>query len=199
MNLLVAATVIAAALLIVLTVGRPGYVLTGALVAIATVRAGIVQQFGLNTFLGLRRFGLANFYGVVPNVAFALAAPALLSAGRASFVELTVAYTISHSVFTPLTLRSAWRHAKTAQTGVGEAPSTSWMLRLGERAVSGANRFWRATASTAQSSPDGASSSKAALLPKRSIHEVDGASPTPVCAVFACRHALRRVSGVNTE
>ncbi len=81
-NLLVAATVIAAALLIVLTVGRPGYVLTGALVAIATVPAGIVQQFGLNTFLGLRRFGLANFYGVVPNVAFALAAPALLLAPR---------------------------------------------------------------------------------------------------------------------
>jgi stage V sporulation protein B len=129
----IGATVLAAVLLHVLTRGRPDYVQAGALVVIVTVPATIVFMFSLNALAGLQRFAPFNFYRVAPNATFALVAPALLLTGKAGFIEIALAWTITFTVFAPLILRSAWRHAETAQTGEGEIPSTSWMSRFGMR------------------------------------------------------------------
>ncbi len=132
-----AATVIAAGLLVVLTAERPGYVQAGALVAMFTVPAMIVQTFGLRALSGLRRFAPFNLFRVGPNALFAIVALALVLTGNTGFIEFAFAWGISRIIFAPFTLRSAWRHAQAVQTGKGEAPSTSWMLRFGRRGFLG--------------------------------------------------------------
>jgi O-antigen/teichoic acid export membrane protein len=120
--------------LVVLANGRPGYVQVGALLALVAVPGVIVQQLALSILAGLQRFRPFNLFRVAPNAGFAIAALALFLTGMAGFIELALAWGISRTIFAPFTLRSAWQHAMDAQTGRGEIPSTSWMLRFGRRA-----------------------------------------------------------------
>jgi O-antigen/teichoic acid export membrane protein len=135
----IAATVMSAVLLALLTAGRPGYVQAGALVVLVVVPSVIVQQYGLSVLQGLRCFTAFNVLRVVPNAAFAVSATALVLANRGGFIEIALAWGISRSVFAPVTLVTARRRADAAQTGDGEIPSTSWMLRFGRRAFFGSS------------------------------------------------------------
>jgi O-antigen/teichoic acid export membrane protein len=136
---LLVALLLTAALLGVLTIGKPGYVRVGALVAVVTVVPSILEQCGLGVLQGLRRFTSFNVLRVAPNAAFAAAAGGLLLVGQAQFIALTVAWGASRALFVPVTLQIARSQAERLHELNAPAPPTaSWMLRFGRRSMFGA-------------------------------------------------------------
>lgn len=136
---LLVAPFIAAALLALLTIGKPGYVRAGALVAVAVVAPGILQQCGLGVLQGLQRFRSYYVLGVGPNAAFAVAAVALMLAGQADFIQLTVAWGATIAIVVPVTVRRARLEAERVRDqDAPAAPTTSWILRFGRRSMLGA-------------------------------------------------------------
>lgn len=136
---LVAATMLAVSLLVILTMGAPGYVKQGAVVAAAAAIPIILQACGVGVLQGLQRFTSFNVLRASPNAAFAIAAGALLLAGEDGFVELTLAWGATLAVVLPVTLRKARQEAERLHDPRAPSPpTTSWILRFGRRSMLGA-------------------------------------------------------------
>lgn len=134
----VVATLVCAAFLTAVTVHRPGYVRWGALLTVAATAPSLAQLFGLGVLQGARRFAEFNWMRVAPSGLFATLAAAILVSGRGGFLAVAVAWVISQVVFVPWTLNRAWKAAKEAEPGPGQAPSVSWIRQFGRRSMFGA-------------------------------------------------------------
>jgi O-antigen/teichoic acid export membrane protein len=136
---LVAATLVSAALLVFLTRDKPGYVQAGSVVAVVIIGPSILQLCGLGVLQGLQRFTTFNVLRVAPNAAFAVVAGALALAGRAGFVEMTVAWGATAVLVAPVTTWRAWTAASRGRDPIApEPPTRSWILRFGRRSMLGA-------------------------------------------------------------
>lgn len=136
---LVWATIVSAVLLVILTLGKPGYVQAGALVAVVVIAPAILQSCGLGVLQGLRRFAAFNLLRIAPNAAFAVTAGVLAVAGQGGFMELTIAWGVTAALVAPATVLTARVAAKRWHDAGGpEPPTRSWIVRFGRRSMLGA-------------------------------------------------------------
>lgn len=134
------ATVVSGILLAILTANEPRQVRTGALIVTIALAPAIIQQCGLGVLQGLQRFGAFNVLRVAPNATFGVVGVILLLVDHAGFIELTLAWGISRTIFVPLTMRQARREAEIRHDDRSpNPPEPSWIVRFGRRSLIGAS------------------------------------------------------------
>jgi O-antigen/teichoic acid export membrane protein len=133
----VLATLAAGLVLGLLTASKPGYVQLGALMTVVAVASGVYQRCGLGVLQGLREFTTFNLWRVAPNASFAIVAAVFLLAGVTDFIPYAAAWAVSRSSFTLATQRAARRAANRTETGAGEPPPKTAILKFGRRSMFG--------------------------------------------------------------
>ena len=134
----VALAVVAAAIALgLLTASAPGYVKVGAAMTVVAVAPTVYQRCGLSVLQGLREFGGFNLWRVAPNASFAVVATVLFVAGVTGFIPYAAAWALSRSIFVWPTRWAARRAARRTETGLGEPPERSAILRFGRKAMFG--------------------------------------------------------------
>ena len=133
----VAAAIVAAVVLALLTVHRPGYVVTGAVMTAAAVIPTVYQRCGLGVLQGMRRFVAFNLLRAAPNALFACIIAGLLIGGNKSFLPYAAAWALSQSILAPVTVWKAKRAANETESGEGESLSKAALLKFGRKSLFG--------------------------------------------------------------
>jgi O-antigen/teichoic acid export membrane protein len=131
------ATLVAGLALALLTANKPGYVQLGALMTVAAVAPGVYQRCGLGVLQGLREFTTFNLWRVAPNALFAVVTVVFLVAGVTDFMPYAAAWAVSRSIFVLATQPAARRAANRSETGAGEPPPKTALLKFGRKGMFG--------------------------------------------------------------